>query len=70
MSYSTSRSSRANSARQPLPFCSPFLKSKDVSDMFLDKKSMTRKLQKLMLEVRELDSKMFLSQMVSYLGNY
>lgn len=37
--------------------------------MFLEKKSMTRKLQNLMLEVKDLDSKMFLSKMVSYIDN-
>lgn len=38
-----------------------------MSDIFLDKKTVNRKLQKLMLDVKDLDSKMFLSKMISYL---
>lgn len=42
-------------------------KTRDVSQMFLDQKTIVKKLQKLMLDVKDLETKMFFSKIISYI---
>jgi hypothetical protein len=44
-----------------------FNKNKAVEHMFLDKKTIVKRLQKLMLDVKDLDTKMFVSKTISYI---
>lgn len=67
MAFNKSRPIRTTSGREKLPLCSPFSKSKEANDIFMDKKTITKRLQKLMFEVKDLDTKMFLSKMISYI---